>query len=95
MRYNGKDKYDITKSHQHLFESAADNDLSSKKYNNKYVSKSINEANGDQKDGSSNIDLTIIGYSCNLYRDDFNAAKVENKNNLIPWNGNENLLIDR
>lgn len=95
MRYNGKNKYDITKSHQHLFESASNNEPPYKKYNNKYGTKSNNDANGDQKDGSSSIDLTIVGYSCNLYRDDFNAAKVENKNNLIPWNGDENLLIDR
>lgn len=40
-------------------------------------------------------DLTVVGYSSNLYRDDFMALKLESRDILIPWNGDENLLIDR
>ncbi|CAF0718364.1 unnamed protein product [Brachionus calyciflorus] len=40
-------------------------------------------------------DLNIRGYASNIYRDDFNALKIESKDNLIPWNGDQNLLIDK
>lgn len=40
-------------------------------------------------------DLSVVGYSSNLYRDDFMALKLESRDILIPWNGDENLLIDR
>lgn len=49
-------------------------------------------------DASINItsaELTVVGYSSNLYRDDFMALKLESRDILIPWNGDENLLIDR
>ncbi|RNA35652.1 splicing suppressor of white-apricot -like protein [Brachionus plicatilis] len=40
-------------------------------------------------------DLNIRGYSSNIYRDDFTALKVESKEYLIPWNGDQSLLIDK
>lgn len=40
-------------------------------------------------------DLLVVAYSSNLYRDDFMALKLESRDMLIPWNGDQNLLIDR
>lgn len=52
-------------------------------------------ANSDQTEKSNFQDLLVIGYSSNLYRDDFMAMKLESRDILIPWNGDQNLLIDR
>jgi hypothetical protein len=56
-----------------------------------------NNRNEDDDDENAELfkDLVVIGYSSNLYRDDFNALKIEDKSNLIPWNRDQNLLIDR
>lgn len=40
-------------------------------------------------------ELNVRGYASKLYRDDSNAIKIESKSNLIPWNGDHDLLIDR
>ena len=81
MKYKQSNEYDITNSHQHLFESASSNSFTTIKNNQTNC------------ENLSDIDLTLIGYSSNLYRDDLNASKLESM--LIPWNGDENLLIDR
>jgi hypothetical protein len=55
----------------------------------------LNSGHGSESANDSFQDLIVIGYSSNLYRDDFMALKIEDKSNLIPWNGDTNLLIDR
>jgi hypothetical protein len=40
-------------------------------------------------------DLLVFGYGCKLFRDDTLALKIETDAYLIPWNGDQNLLIDR
>lgn len=40
-------------------------------------------------------DLFVFGYSCKLYRDSEKFAVVSSGRNLIPWMGNDELLIDR
>ena len=104
MIHRKNDKYDITQSHQHLFESAAPSSSSfSSKSNKHYAHRQHNATDGANGNGSSAltavaaaaVDLTLVGYSSNLYRDDMTAMKLESKSHLIPWNGDETLLIDR
>lgn len=40
-------------------------------------------------------DLLVFGYGCKLFHDDTLALKIETDAYLIPWNGDQNLLIDR
>lgn len=40
-------------------------------------------------------DLLVFGYSSKLYRDDVRAFSVNNGHTLIPWMGDEQLMIDR
>lgn len=40
-------------------------------------------------------DLFVFGYSCKLYRDSEKFVVVSSGRNLIPWMGNDELLIDR
>lgn len=48
------------------------------------------------KDGyNSHDDLLIFGYSCKLFRDDEKAMYVDKGKHLIPWMGDNNLMVDR
>lgn len=40
-------------------------------------------------------DLLVFGYACKLFRDDKKARAIENGKLLIPWMGDEKLMIDR
>lgn len=40
-------------------------------------------------------ELIVFGYSCKLFRDDFFAKAIDRGQSLIPWNGDENVMIDR
>ncbi|UJR25160.1 hypothetical protein I4U23_006518 [Adineta vaga] len=40
-------------------------------------------------------ELIVFGYSCKLFRDDFFAKAIDRGQSLIPWNGDENIMIDR
>jgi hypothetical protein len=40
-------------------------------------------------------ELIVFGYSCKLFRDDFYAKAIDRGQSLIPWNGDENIMIDR
>lgn len=40
-------------------------------------------------------ELIVFGYSCKLFRDDFSAKAIDRGQSLIPWNGDENVMIDR
>ena len=98
--------FDMITNHPHLFESysienapISYNNNAKSRYNNYLKSdysasaaaSSTNDANLSLN--QTNHELTVVGYSSNLYRDDFAALKLDKQ--LIPWNGDEKLLIDR
>jgi hypothetical protein len=104
MKYDDEtdNNFDMITNHPHLFESysienapISYNNNAKSRYNNHLKSdyKSNGANNNANVENQINHDLTVVGYSSNLYHDDFNALKCDNQ--LIPWNGDENLLIDR
>ena len=51
--------------------------------------------NGHHECKEEEEDLIVFGYSCKLFRDDFSAKAIDRGQSLIPWNGDENVMIDR
>ena len=51
--------------------------------------------NGMASGESAGIQLLAFGYSCKLFNDEPKALHVEQGRHLIPWMGDEVLLIDR
>ncbi|ESO01069.1 hypothetical protein HELRODRAFT_147159, partial [Helobdella robusta] len=40
-------------------------------------------------------DLCVVGYQCNIFRDDEKAVYIDENRHLISWMGDESILIDR
>jgi hypothetical protein len=69
-------------SNINLFPELDEEQIQEKEYNNGH--------NEDKEE-----DLIVFGYSCKLFRDDFYAKAIDRGQSLIPWNGDENVMIDR
>nr|XP_037281022.1 splicing factor, suppressor of white-apricot homolog [Rhipicephalus microplus] len=52
-------------------------------------------AAGGERSGKSDEDLLVFGYSCKLFRDDEKAMHIDRGKHLIPWMGDNSLMIDR
>ncbi|XP_050027269.2 splicing factor, suppressor of white-apricot homolog isoform X2 [Dermacentor andersoni] len=48
-----------------------------------------------ERSGKSDDDLLVFGYSCKLFRDDEKAMHIDRGKHLIPWMGDDSLMIDR
>ncbi|BFZ18549.1 hypothetical protein BsWGS_21588 [Bradybaena similaris] len=55
------------------------------------------DAESSNKSGpqSKTEDLLVFGYACKLFRDDKKARAIDNGKLLIPWMGDDRLMIDR
>jgi len=40
-------------------------------------------------------DLLVFGYGSRIFRDDEKALFIDQGKHLLPWNGEESLMIDR
>lgn len=50
---------------------------------------------GIASSGQQMDELFVFGYSCKLFRDDDKAREIDHGTHLMPWMGDETLLIDR
>lgn len=60
-----------------------------------YTSSNNNKSSRASKSSSSKLDLLTFGYGCKLFNDEDQARYLDQGKNLIPFDGDSNLLIDR
>ena len=51
--------------------------------------------NANMQNIDPNEKLFLFGYSCKIFRDDEKAKYIDQGKHLIPWMGDESLMIDR
>ena len=39
--------------------------------------------------------LTVVGYTCTLFRDDGAASAIHDEGHMIPWMGDSDIMLDR
>ena len=47
------------------------------------------------KNGGNDEELLVFGYACKLYKDDAKAILENSGQLLIPWMGDNSLMVDR
>lgn len=50
---------------------------------------------GKEKATDEKEELFVFGYACKLFRDDERVLSIDKGSHLIPWMGDDKLLIDR
>ena len=79
-----------------LFDNQITNEQEENSYQNRrqHVPRKVGQK--DKRASSTNEDnLLVFGYACNVYCDDEKAVYLNEERHLIPWMGDESLLIDR
>ena len=56
-----------------------------------YASRKVGQKDKREKEEN----LLVFGYACNVYFDEEKAAYFDEGKHLIPWMGDESLMIDR
>jgi len=54
-----------------------------------------NQGKSSSSSNNKHEELLVFGYECKFFRDDIVATDVNNGRTLIPWMGNNDLMIDR
>lgn len=49
----------------------------------------------DKEGNNGHDDLLVFGYSCKLFRDNDKALYLEKGSHLIPWMGDDSVMVDR
>ena len=52
-------------------------------------------SSSERKAASNDEELFVFGYACKLYRDDGKALLEDSGALLIPWMGDNSLMVDR
>ena len=61
-----------------------------------YAKMTLRKRNNDELDKAKNIDsLLVFGYQSKVFRDDEKAMFIDRGQHLIPWMGDNSVMIDR
>ncbi|XP_028400439.1 splicing factor, suppressor of white-apricot homolog isoform X2 [Dendronephthya gigantea] len=77
-----------------LFKSQFDYELEEKS-REQHVQRRVGQKDKRGQRAIKDQDLLVFGYSCNVYCDDIKAVYFDEGRHLIPWMGDESLMIDR
>ena len=77
-----------------LFKNQYGNEGDEISYQNRYQHVPRRVGQKDKRD-TKEENLLVFGYACNVYCDDEKAIYLDEERHLIPWMGDESLLIDR
>ena len=60
-----------------------------------HVPRKVGQKDKRASSSTKEDNLLVFGYACNVYCDDEKAVYLDEERHLIPWMGDESLLIDR